>query len=77
MSRRKDLGGSGNPVIDKREAVTPNLPPVRLCNICGFPLPRSPYEVETQIGIHVWCLQERKVSERKRIKRPTYGKQEP
>jgi hypothetical protein len=64
---------SGKPVIDKPAERPENLPPVRLCNICGFPLPRSPYETETQIGIHVWCLQERRLTERKRIKRPNYG----
>jgi hypothetical protein len=64
-------------VIDTSDArvfnrPTENLPPFRLCNICGFPLQSE--TAEYRIGIHVWCLQERRIVEHRRIPGPSYGK---
>jgi len=54
---------------------TDNMPAVRLCNICGFMLPMSGPEYD--VRVHVWCIQERKLLDRKRIGRPTYGSSNP
>lgn len=47
--------------------------PLRLCPVCGYEL----YEgtTEWKIGVHVWCVQERKLKASTPIKGPSYGSQ--